>query len=103
MAVSQKDNESITTATITTATIITVHEVTYASGTKRVSVLCDDVEEVRGMVDKFLRAGGGAGGAGSGGGAVGGNNDHEPALKITRKAMRRDEFDALEEWESTKP
>jgi len=68
--------------------IITVHEVTYASGAKRVSVLCNDVEEVRGMVDKFL-----------GSSSPGGNSDHDQSLKITRKAMSRKEFDSLEDWD----
>lgn len=97
-----KDNE-------TTAAAIIVHEVTYTSGAKRVSVLCDNLEEVRGMVEKFLGAGGAGGGAGAGGSggagtAVGasGNNDHEPSLKITRKAMKRDAFDALEDWDGGK-
>ena len=71
---------------------IIVNEVTYSSGPKRVSVLCDDVEEVRGMVNKFLGASGGAGG-------TSGSNDHEPSLKITRKTMKREEFDALEDWD----
>lgn len=80
MAVLQQGNE---------ATIL-VHEVTYASGSKRVSVMCDDIDEVRGMVEKFLHA--------SSPGSSGGS-DHEPSLRITRKAMSRKEFDALEDWD----
>ena len=72
---------------ITSKVLIPIIEVVYSSGPKRVSVVCDDLEEVRAMVEKFLHA------------SAPGNSDHEPSLRITRKVMGREEFEALEDWD----
>ena len=82
--------------------LIPVTEVTFSSGLKSISILCDDTSEVRSMVDKFLVSTNGAGGA-VGGGGGGGSAAHgkERTLKLVAKTMRRDEFAALQDWEAT--